>query len=128
MGLNNQDNAISQLSKESFQRDLQLVNSFLSDLNTESQKLKNEDKGKSSKKTSHKKSENSEENLLLKFIANLSAIIISLSYFLDTNSYLWTAIIILGSFFFLKLVFSFCEPSKRNKKPSHITQEVNQTQ
>ena len=128
LALQDMDQSTKEISKESFIRDFQEINIILKDLNTEHDKIKN---NQGETKTKSKKVGDTSGNSSSVLLANLVGFLLALSRIVQIDNYFGLGLLILAAFFLLQFIFSICRPHKRkrvNNNNSNNNEARNTTQ
>ncbi len=125
LALQDMDHSTKEISKESFIRDFQEINIILKDLNTEHDKIKN---NQGETKTKSKKVADTSGNSSSVLLANLVGFLLALSRIVQIDNYFGLGLLILAAFFLLQLLVSICRPAKRKKIHNNKNFNINEEQ
>jgi hypothetical protein len=119
LGLQDMEQSARELSEESFVRNFQEINIILRDLNTEHDKIKNnQPDAKNQKKgptTSSSTSSSSSSSFITILVSNLVGFFYAVSRLVQIDNYFGLGLMILAAFFLLQFIFSICRPHKRKR-------------
>ena len=119
LGLQDMEQSARELSEESFVRNFQEINIILRDLNTEHDKIKNNQPSAESKTKNQKKSQttssSSSSSFITILVSNLVGFFYAVSRLVQIDNYFGLGLMILAAFFLLQFIFSICRPHPRKR-------------